>query len=170
MCFRSIVTIVSFALLCVGCSVTELRGKELLGQAAPEARLMMLDGSEIPLSATRGKPTAILFWTTWCSHSRTVIEQFNDMGHRYGRRASMEFLAVSVDKNEDFETLKNRIKEQKLEHVTHIFSGNDSQDEAYLSLKGQSIPYVVFLDEDGVVRFVDSSLEPLEEYLRSRYR
>jgi hypothetical protein len=53
--------------------------------------------------------------------------------------------------------------------MTHIFSGNDSYDDAFVNLNGKNIPYVVFIDRDGVVRLADHDLTPLEEYLSMEF-
>jgi thiol-disulfide isomerase/thioredoxin len=144
-------------------------GKEMIGQEAPEARLMFFDGSEVPLSAYRGKNVCIIFWATWCTYSRSMIERYENLARRYSRRGDMEFIAVSIDKNEDFEVLKGRIEEQGLKHMTHIFSGNDSYDDAFVKLKGRNIPYVLFVDRNGVLRLADHDLAPLEEYLSMEF-
>jgi thiol-disulfide isomerase/thioredoxin len=110
-----------------------------------------------------------VFWATWCTYSRSLIERYEALARRYSRRADIEFIAVSIDKNEDFEVLKERIKEQRLKSMTHIFSGNDSYDDAFVNLKGKNIPYVVFIDRNGVVRLADHDLAPLEEYLSMEF-
>ena len=152
-----------------GCSAMHANGKELIGNEVPEARLMFFDGSEVPLSAYRGKNVNIVFWATWCSYSRSLIERYEELARRYSRRSDMEFIAVSIDKNEDFEVLKSRIKEQGLKSMTHIFSGNDSYDDAFVNLKGKNIPYVVFIDRNGIVRVAEHDLTPLEEYLSMEF-
>lgn len=152
-----------------GCSAMDAKGKEMIGNEAPEARLMFFDGSEVPLSSYRGKNVCIVFWATWCTYSRSLIERYEALARRYSRRADMEFIAVSIDKNEDFEILKGRIQEQGLKSMTHIFSGNDSYDDAFVNLKGKNIPYVVFIDRNGVVRLADHDLAPLEEYLSMEF-
>lgn len=160
-----IVAIMSFVVS--GCM--ELKGKELLGTQAPEARLMFFDGSEVPLSSYQGRNIAILFWATWCSHSKTVVERYEAVARQYSRRSDIEFIAVSVDKNEDFGALKDRIKEQELHSMTHIFSGNDALDDAFVNLNGKHIPYLVFIDRRGVVQFVDTDVAPFEEYMAMQY-
>jgi len=161
-----------FALLVVatcGCSAMNDKGKEMIGNEAPEARLMFFNGSEVPLSSYRGKNVCIVFWATWCTYSRSLIERYEDLARHYGRRGDMEFIAVSIDKNEDFEVLKGRIQEQNLKSMTHIFSGNDSYDDAFVNLKGKNIPYVVFIDRNGVVRLADHDIAPLEQYLSMEF-
>jgi hypothetical protein len=147
----------------------ELKGKELVGAQAPESRLMFFDGSEVPLSSYQGKNVAILFWATWCSHSRTVVERYEAIARWYSQRSDIEFIAVSVDKNEDFGLLKDRIKEQGLHSMTHIFSGNDALDDAFVNLNGKHIPYLVFIDRRGIVQFVDTDIAPFEEFMTMRY-
>lgn len=156
------------SLLC-GCSAVQLKGKELIGQPAPEARLMLFDGSEIPLSAQLGRNTAIVFWSTWCPHSKSLIERYEALARHYGNRGDIDFFAVSVDKNDDFKILKERVKSQDLHSMTHFFSGNEAQDHAFVTLEGQRIPYVVFIDRLGVVRLVEGSIDPLEEYLQLQF-
>jgi thiol-disulfide isomerase/thioredoxin len=161
--------LVTLALTFAGCSAFESKGKEMIGNEAPEARLMFFDGSEVPLSSYRGKNVSIVFWATWCTYSRSLIERYEELARRYSRRGDMEFIAVSIDKNEDFEVLKSRIKEQGLKSMTHIFSGNDSYDDAFVNLRGKNIPYVVFMDRNGVVRLAEHDITPLEEYLSMEF-
>ena len=159
-----------FGLLCVvGCSAVPQAAQELVGKQAPEARLMLFDGEHVALRAKTGTNVAILFWATWCAHSRGAIADFEALAQRFSRRRDLEFYAVSVDKNQDFEALKNRIESQKLHSLTHVFSGNDVQDEAFLGLKGTHIPYAVFIDSRGVVRFVGMGTSGLESFLESRF-
>lgn len=150
------------ALVLSACGVFTLQAKELVGHPAPHARLMLFDGTEIPLSAQKGRYTAILFWATWCPKSRKMIARYEELARHYARRDDIDFFAVSVDKNEDFGKLKDRIKAQDLKTMTHIFSGNDSQDEAFLSFRGNSVPYLVFIDTQGVVRAVDDDFDAFE--------
>lgn len=148
-----------------GCWGMPARIQELVGQPAPESRLMALDGSEVPLSAYRGQYVSVLFWATWCKHSRGAIEDFEDLARQFARRKDMAFVAVSVDRNEDFDVLKQRITSQDLHTMTHKFSGNDLFDETYMSMRGESVPYVVLIDRRGVVRHVGNSVGELEDLL-----
>lgn len=161
--------LVMLTLTLAGCSALDAKGKEMIGNESPEARLMFFDGSEVPLSSYRGKNVCIVFWATWCTYSRSLIERYEQLARRYSKRADMEFIAMSIDKNEDFEVLKNRIEEQELKSMTHIFSGNDSYDDAFVNLKGKNIPYVVFIDRNGVVRLAEHDITPLEEYLSMEF-
>lgn len=155
--------------LLTGCSSVSTKSQEMIGARAPESRLMFFDGSEVPLSSYRGKDVSLLFWATWCTFSRGVIERYEALAQEYSNRTDIEFIAVSVDKNQDFGILKDRIKEQRLKSMTHIFSGNDALDDAFVNLNGRTIPYVVFIDASGTVRLVDSDVTTLQEYLLLKF-
>ena len=152
-----------------GCGVLTLQAKEMIGQPAPEARLMLLDGTEFPMSSLQGKYVVLVFWATWCPKSRKLIGRYEELARRYSQRGEVEFYAVSVDKNEDFGKLKDRIKSQDLKTMTHIFSGNDSLDDVFLSFKGNSVPYLELIDPQGTIRVVDDSFDTLDEYMKVEF-
>jgi thiol-disulfide isomerase/thioredoxin len=138
---------------------------DLVNHPAPPARLTLLEGREIPLDALRGKHVGLIFWATWCGHSKSRIADFAELAEHYAIRKDVVFLAVSIDRAENLETLRSRIESQGLQKVNHVFSGNDVQDEAFLAFKGEAVPYVVVIDPRGRVRSVDSSTSSLEDYL-----
>ncbi len=152
-----------------GCSSVSPGARDLVGKPAPDVRFTLIDGTQVPLDIAAGKTAAILFWTTWCGHSRGTIEDFEKLAKRYLGRKDIVFFAVSLDKFEDIEAVKARIQSQGLSDVTHAFSGNDIQDEAFLGFKGDSVPYVAVLDARGVVRSVGTSTSDLESYLELRF-
>ena len=152
-----------------GCSGISQGARDLVGAPAPYIRFTMLDGTQLPLVFAEGKTAAIIFWTTWCGHSRGTIEEFEQIAKRYKRRKDIVFLAASLDKADQLRAVEGRIKSQGLSSVMHAFSGNDIQDEAFLAFKGESVPYLVVVDSRGVVRSVASSTSELEEYLENRF-
>ncbi len=151
------------------CSTVSERTAGLVGRPAPDARLMKLDGSETTFSAEKGRFVAVLFWATWCKHSKGAIADFEDVARIYGRRADVSFFAVSVDRNEDFETLKSRIASLELKSLVHVFSGNDIQDEAYQKFYGDLVPMAVLIDPRGVVRYVGTDVSEIEDLLDERF-
>lgn len=152
-----------------GCASLSDQARSLVGRPAPESRLMLLNGEHIALRSRVGKNVALLFWATWCPHSRSGIEEFEALARGYKTRPEIEFYAISVDKNEAYAELKNRIHIQDLESMTHVFSGNDVQDEAFLAFHGERLPYAVFIDDEGVVRFADLGVGGLKAFLAQKY-
>jgi thiol-disulfide isomerase/thioredoxin len=131
---------------------------------------MLLSGDDVALKNSSGRKQAILFWATWCSHSRSVIASFEDLARTYVSRGDTDFYAVSLDKNQDLDLLKGRIQAQDLTTVTHVFSGNDVQDEAFLALRGHHVPYSVFIDERSIIRYAGLGISGLEELLGQEMR
>lgn len=163
------ICLVGLLLVFIGCSSVSDAARQLVGRPVPDGRLMLLRGEDIALQGKRDTNIAILFWATWCPHSRGEIERFEELARKYQFRRDLEFYAVSIDQNSDLTSLKERIESQNLKAVTHVFSGNDVQDEAFLSLRGNSIPYAVFIDSRGIVRLVDIGAASLEDLLSSRF-
>lgn len=161
-----------FTCLVVGsaaCSTVPEKAANLVGRPSPDARLMMLDGTETTLSAQQGRYVALLFWATWCRYSKGAIEDFEELARSYRRRSNVLFFAVSVDRNEDFENLKSRIVSQELESIVHMFSGNDVLDEAYQKFFGELVPMAVLIDPRGVVRYVGTDVSGVEDLLDERF-
>lgn len=166
----SVVVALVIAVSTQGCSGVSSAAKEMVGTPAPYIRFTMLDGTQIPLAFAEGKTAAIIFWTTWCGHSRGTIEDFEELAKKYKRRKDLVFLAASLDKADELHKVEGRIQSQGLSTVMHAFSGNDVQDEAFLAFKGESVPYIVVVDARGIIRSVASSTSELEEYLEARFR
>ena len=143
--------------------------EQLVGAPVPDGRLMMLSGETRALRTANGVSKAILFWATWCSHSRGGIERFEDLARRYSWRGDLEFYAVSIDKYADESALLKRIESQELQTISHVFSGNDVQDESFLALRGDQIPYAVLIDGRGVVRHAGIGVGGLEELVEAKF-
>jgi thiol-disulfide isomerase/thioredoxin len=158
------------SVMLMGCSSISDEATSLIGRNSPDARLMLLDGSETTLSSARGRYVAVLFWTTWCQHSKGAIVDFEELARAYRRRADVVFFAVSVDRNEDFEVLRERIQSQELKSLVHIFSGNDIHDEAYQKFFGDLVPMVVLIDPRGIVRYIGTDVSDIEDELEERFQ
>lgn len=169
-CFIAQMALVGILLLASGCAAASPAAQALVGQQVPSARLMMLSGEDVAIRPDDGRKKVLLFWATWCPYSKSAIEDFEDLARQYRSRSDVAFYAVSIDRNQDLDILESRIREQNLHTVQHVFSGNDIQDEAFIALYGNTIPYAVVIDGDGVVRFVDIGVSGLESYLSNTLR
>lgn len=152
-----------------GCFSNTKRYEVLIGRPVPDARLIMLDGSQHALKSQVGKSLAFLFWSTSCAFSRSAIEDFENLARLYEERDDLRFIAVSVDSENALGELESRIKEQDLRTVEHVFSGNEGQDEVFLAFNGDRIPYVVFVDARGIVRLAELGTGGLERVLDTHF-
>jgi thiol-disulfide isomerase/thioredoxin len=135
-------------LISLSCCSSSADHSALIGAPAPDVRVTLLSGDQVPLSKYRGKVTAVMFWATWCNASRSVIEEFNELAKE---SAGSEFVAISVDKHADGDKLDDRIRGKRLFTVEHAFSGNENYDEAYLKFQVEEIPQLFVLSETGDV-------------------
>jgi len=135
---------------------------------APVTKFTMLDGSQIVLTQLRGRTVVVVFWATWCAFSRPVVERLDAMAAKLAHRKDLVFIAVSIDKAKNYETLKDRVKYQLTGGLKHAFSGNAEYDEAYILLKGENLPHVLIIDPRGTIVVSDDNDEVVEEYLKSR--
>lgn len=132
-----------------GCAVNH--GDKFIGQPAPYTRITMLDGTYLPLEALRGKTVALFFWAQWCHRSGPIMARLNEYAQKFRDRKDVVFLAVSTDKLEDLDKLKDRILYQRLDGFQHAFSGNGGGDEAFMAFEGVNLPYLLVIDPSGKV-------------------
>lgn len=154
------------AVIYTGCASVAPAAQGLVGRTVPDGRLMLLSGDDLSLRHRVERGRALLFWATWCRYSRSAIADFEDLARSYSNSGRVDFIAVNLDNNQDLPTVKERIRQQELSTVTHVFSGNDVQDEAFLALKGDQVPYSVFIDDSLVVRHVGVGVAGLEDAVR----
>lgn len=163
---RTLIVLIAWS--CVGCAVVSSGTTELVGKPVPWSRLMLFDGTQVPLTPDAGNIHVVLFWASWCPRSRYVVEDYEQLARNLGGHERLSFFAVSIDRNEDFEKLKGRIDSQGLHSIKHCFSGNDVQDEAFLHFNGHTIPFVVVIDSQGIVRVVTPHVDQAEDFLNSK--
>ena len=70
------------------------------GHAAPDLRLVSLDGTERTLSALRGRVVLLNFWATWCKPCEDEMPAMQRLYDALGG-TGFELLAVSVDEGDD---------------------------------------------------------------------
>lgn len=140
--------------ICSGCGLSA-RQKELIGVQAPYTKFQMLDGSYRLLEEYRGKKLIIVFWATHCNAAWPKLRRLEEFAEQL-HRSDVAFLAVSLDKPEDLEVLKERISAVGIHTFEHSFSGNEGYDQAYSAFRGEELPYIIVLDRDGTVLGIDT--------------
>lgn len=132
----------------------------LVGQAAPEVKLELLDGGELNLAAFKGKKVVILdFWATWCGPCvqampiiDKVAEKFKDQG----------VVLYAVNLQEEPDEIKKFMDEAKLKVAVAL----DKDGAVAGSYRAEAIPQTVLIGKDGLVQVVRVGVSPnLEESL-----
>ncbi len=118
----------------------------LLQKKLPAFKLKDLDGNEVSSDQLLGKPTLINFWATYCKPCIAEMPQLSRLKEKYKDKAN--FISITAnsaagDKLEAF--LKDK-----------DFNFRVLEDAAAynLTLKIEGLPRNLFLDKDGVLRYI----------------
>jgi thiol-disulfide isomerase/thioredoxin len=129
-----------------GAPFTPPSDSEMVGKPAPEFAMRDVEGREYTLAGLKGKPVLLDFWATWCEpcresmpHVQKLYEQFKDKG----------LVVLGVDTNEAAEKARKYFEDNKYSFASLLGSGNDVIEK----YSAHSIPRLVLIDKDGVVRY-----------------
>lgn len=75
----------------------------LVGQTAPDFKMILFDGDEISLESLRGKTVFLNFWASWCLPCREEARDLEAAWHGYKeRKEDVVFLGINIqDKKEN---------------------------------------------------------------------
>ena len=121
----------------------------LVGQSAPSLVLpRVAEGDPVDLAALRGDVVLLDFWASWCGPCRHSIPRLNQVYEAYEGRIQM--FGVNVDRSLD---------RAGVVRAHHSFGAVfpsliDERGEAQQAFSVSSIPTVVLIDREGVVRYL----------------
>lgn len=116
-----------------------------VGQQAPDFALQSLDGEILRLSAFRGRPVVLYFWTTWCPVCRQESPKIRDLMLRSSDR---DVLVIGVNLREDRETVARYVKSFSLSFPVLL----DLNGSAAGMYRITGVPTLLFIDRAGVIR------------------
>lgn len=120
-------------------------GAEPAGEQAPDFVLKSVTGENIRLSEYRGRVVLLAFWASWCGECRTQLEGLESLRARY-EGAGFELMSVNLDR--DMDDASDAAASAGVGFPVLHDAGGAVGEEYDVS----SIPYVVLIDRDGVVR------------------
>lgn len=133
---------------------------ELAGTPAPDFALKGVSGKNYRLSEYRGSVVLLSFGASWCGECRSQLESLAEMHHRYAG-SGLELLAVSLD--------RDMHQAEDIARVTNIAFPllHDAGGVVGESFAVRKLPYVVLIDQQGVVRdeFTGFDSAQAERYL-----
>lgn len=135
-------------LLVAGLTLAGLVGAghaELAGEVAPDFVLKSVSGENYRLSEYRGRVVLLSFWASWCGECRSQLEALAGLHDRY-TGSGLEMLAVSLDRELDQVADAARALGVRF---PALHDAGGAVGERYAV---DRMPYVVLIDQNGVVR------------------
>lgn len=127
-----------------------------VGSLAPDFEFSDFDGDRHRLSDFRGRPVYLNFWATWCGPCRAELPDMQELLERHGDADGLAVIALNrgepLSRAQSFLEDITRLDGGK--GVTFTVNGLDPDSSVFRAYRGVGMPTSVFIDEDGVVRFV----------------
>jgi len=136
--------------------------KALIGKLVPNLRLRMLDGKTRELTSFRGQIVLLDFWATWCGPCLAELPVLKQVARDFSPHG-VTMLAVTDE--EDTDQIRKTLASRKLDPPIAI----DVEHNAGEFFGVSTLPHLVLIDRDGIVRDVYVGFSPhLESELREQ--
>jgi cytochrome c biogenesis protein CcmG, thiol:disulfide interchange protein DsbE len=112
----------------------------IIGKPAPELPAQKWIGAKPEL---KGKCALMYFWAPWSIPSRRYISDLNDLQKKFGQRLAI--VGITAESQTDVENMPG----SRVEFPYAI----DPQAKAFLAADIQSVPSVLLIDSNGIVRY-----------------
>lgn len=120
------------------------------GNIAPAFTLKDFKGKEHSLSDYKGKVLVIDVWATWCGGCIAKLPVYMAMSQKYKDRDDIEFITISIDEKEAFNSWKYALPRLKLMGVTNLLASKDKCTfQKDYNITG--IPRYFLIDKEGKI-------------------
>jgi peroxiredoxin len=114
-----------------------------IGQPAPDFTLLDATGSQVKLSALKGRVVLLDFWATWCHGCKVEIPWYMEFENKYGKDG---LAAIGVSMDEDgWKSVKPFLQEHQLNYPVVIGTQEVANEYGGLS----SLPMTLLIDRRG---------------------
>jgi len=150
-----------------GGMLSPLRAAALkIGQPAPAATLITLDGEHLSTSQYSGKVIILTFWATWCVPCREEFPDLVKLEKAY-RARGVAVLGVSIDLPKDMPKIEKFLAANQPDFPNYVKrAGGDDQDfiDAVDPKWGGELPFTVLYGRDGKKARVLSGMQSYAEF------
>jgi thiol-disulfide isomerase/thioredoxin len=130
------------------------QGDSMIGKAAPALSLDVLGGGKLDLAELKGKKIVILdFWATWCGPCRMAMPVVAEVAKEY---AAKDVVLYAVNLREPEEKVKAFLEHSGLDVKIAL----DREGDAGVHYGADSIPRMVIIDKESVVRAAHKGMGP----------
>ena len=122
-----------------------------IGNIAPDFQLARTDGSTVKSDDLRGQPAVLVFWTAWCPSCKEEAPHVNELAAKFGPRG-VRVLGINIQDSPA--RLAGGVKEFGIKYGV----ASDADAAVARRFKVVGTPTIVFLDEQGIVRYFGNEL------------
>ncbi len=133
-----------------------IKEKTMIGQQAPNLKMVYLDGKEVELEVFKGKTIVLYFWSTWCPTCWKGMWFINDLHIKNAIPEQVVVLAANVGFRDRQSEIEQFMKRRDLKIPVTICS---TDVMAQFNISG--IPEVFIVDDQGIIRHEE--MGPIKE-------
>jgi len=111
-------------------------------------------GGKTSLADLKGKYVYIDVWATWCAPCKAEIPSLKALEMEYVGK-NIEFVSISVDKPEAYETWKNMVGAEQLGGI-QLYADNNFESQFILDYGINAIPRFILIDTEGNIIDADA--------------
>jgi thiol-disulfide isomerase/thioredoxin len=125
------------------------------GKASPVfANYENFKGGKTSLTDLKGKYVYIDVWATWCAPCKAEIPFLQTLEKEYEGK-NIEFVSISVDKPEAYETWKKMVADKQLGGM-QLYADNNFESQFILDYGINAIPRFILIDTEGNIVDADA--------------
>lgn len=123
-----------------------IKEKTMVGQQAPNLKMVCLDGKEVELEDFKGKTMVLYFWSTWCPTCWKGMWFMNDLHIKNNNSNQVIILAVNIGFRDCQSKIERFMKRRDLKLPVTICS-TDAMSQFNIS----GIPVAFIIDDQGII-------------------
>jgi thiol-disulfide isomerase/thioredoxin len=147
--------------------------KFINGEAAPDFKVALRDGTPFQLSQLKGSYVLLDFWGSWCGpciQEVPALKRLHDGFHNVPFSDAKGFEIVSVGIETDKSRWENAINALQMNWQYHTSDLQNLNSPLAKQFGVRVIPTKFLLNTEGVIIGVNQSAEEIEKFLKSKMK
>lgn len=142
----------------------EAARQALDGKPAPDFSTTTLAGEPWRLSEQQGKVIVLDFWASWCGPCIDAMPDLVELEADFGHRSDFELVGVALD--EERTDTEESMEENDITWLQLFEEGSGWENEIATLYQVKGIPFVLVIDQEGIVRGFDPPSSMIAEAVR----